>query len=60
VSLASGKQCIAALREAGYAVEPVEVGVDLSALVAALREAVGALDRAPSLSGLAVLIGGER
>ena len=39
VSLASGKQCVAALREAGYAVEPIEVGGDLGALVAALREA---------------------
>ena len=39
VSLASGKQCVAALREAGYIVEPIEVGADLGALVAALREA---------------------
>ena len=39
VSLASGKQCIAALREAGYAVEPIEVGADLGELVAALRGA---------------------
>ncbi len=39
VSLASGKQCVAALREAGYAVEPIEVGADLGALVAALRDA---------------------
>ena len=39
VSLASGAQCIAALREAGYAVAPIEVGADLGALVAALRQA---------------------
>ena len=39
VSLASGRQCVAALRDAGYAVEPIEVGADLGALVAALREA---------------------
>ena len=39
VSLASGKQCVAALREAGYIVEPIEVGADLGALIAALREA---------------------
>ena len=39
VSLASGKQCNAALREAGYTVEPIDVGGDLAALVAALRDA---------------------
>jgi D-alanine-D-alanine ligase len=39
VSLVSGAQCIAALREAGYAVTPIEVGADLAALLAALREA---------------------
>lgn len=39
VSLASGKQCVAALRQAGYIVEPIEVGADLGALIAALREA---------------------
>ena len=36
VSLASGRQVIAALREAGYAVTPIEVGDDLRALIAAL------------------------
>jgi D-alanine-D-alanine ligase len=39
VSLASGRQCIAALRESGFAVEPIDVGGDLGALLAALREA---------------------
>lgn len=39
VSLASGTQCIAALREAGYCVTPIEVGADLGALLSALREA---------------------
>jgi D-alanine-D-alanine ligase len=39
VSLNSGAQCIAALREAGYAVAPIEVTADLGALLAALREA---------------------
>ena len=39
VSLASGRQCIAALREAGFAVEPIDVTGDLGALLAALREA---------------------
>ncbi len=36
VSLASGRQVIAALRESGFSVAPVEVGHDLAALVAAL------------------------
>ena len=36
VSLASGRQVVAALREAGYAVVPVEVGNDLRAVIAAL------------------------
>jgi D-alanine-D-alanine ligase len=39
VSLASGRQCIAALREAGFPVEPIDVTGDLGALLAALREA---------------------
>ena len=39
VSLASGRQCVAALREAGYAVEPIDVTGDLGALLTALREA---------------------
>jgi D-alanine-D-alanine ligase len=36
VSLASGVQVIAALREAGFTVTPVEVGADLVAVIAAL------------------------
>jgi len=36
VSLSSGRQVIAALREAGYDVQPVEVGTDLGALLRAL------------------------
>jgi D-alanine-D-alanine ligase len=39
VSLASGTQCIAALREAGFAVSPIEVGADLAATIAALAAA---------------------
>ena len=39
VSLASGGQCIAALREAGFEVVPVEVGEDLAAVIAALQAA---------------------
>ena len=39
VSLCSGGQCIDALREAGFAVTPIEVGADLEALLAALRAA---------------------
>jgi D-alanine-D-alanine ligase len=36
VSLASGRQVIAALTEAGFDVRPIEVGPDLGALIAAL------------------------
>ena len=36
VSLSSGKQVIAALREAGFDVQPIEVGADLGAVIAAL------------------------
>jgi D-alanine-D-alanine ligase len=36
VSLSSGTQVIAALRDAGYAVQPVEVGDDLAAVLQAL------------------------
>jgi D-alanine-D-alanine ligase len=36
VSLSSGRQVVAALREAGFEVTPVEVGADLGALIAAL------------------------
>jgi D-alanine-D-alanine ligase len=36
VSLSTGEQCIGALREAGYAVTPVEVGEDLGAVIEAL------------------------
>ncbi|MBY0334945.1 MAG: D-alanine--D-alanine ligase [Acetobacteraceae bacterium] len=39
VSLSSGGQCIDALREAGYAVMPIEVGADLEALLGALHAA---------------------
>ena len=39
VSLASGTQCIAGLREAGFEVIPIEVGADLAAVIAALQEA---------------------
>lgn len=39
VSLASGRQCVAALREAGFTVLPIEVGPDLGALVTALKDA---------------------
>ncbi len=39
VSLASGAQCIAALREAGFEVTPIEVGADLAAVIAALSAA---------------------
>jgi D-alanine-D-alanine ligase len=38
VSLSSGLQCVAALREAGYLVTPIEVGRDLAAVVAALSD----------------------
>lgn len=36
VSLSSGRQCIAALREAGFDVLPIEVGDDLGAVIGAL------------------------
>ena len=36
VSLSSGRQCIAALREAGFQVTPVEVTQDLGAVIHAL------------------------
>ncbi len=36
VSLSSGRQCIAALREAGFEVTPIEVGQDLTAVIHAL------------------------
>ncbi|GGG16505.1 D-alanine--D-alanine ligase [Caldovatus sediminis] len=36
VSLATGAQCVAALREAGYEVAPIEVGEDLAAVIQAL------------------------
>jgi D-alanine-D-alanine ligase len=36
VSLSSGRQCIAALREAGFTVTPIEVGQDLTAVIHAL------------------------
>jgi D-alanine-D-alanine ligase len=39
VSLSSGTQCIAALREAGFEVAPIEVGADLAAIIAALQAA---------------------
>ena len=38
VSLSSGRQVIAALREAGFTVTPIEVGDDLGALIAALTQ----------------------
>jgi D-alanine-D-alanine ligase len=38
VSLSSGAQVIVALREAGYLVQPVEVGADLGAVLAALSD----------------------
>jgi D-alanine-D-alanine ligase len=37
VSLSSGEQVIIALREAGFNVTPIEVGADLSAVIAALQ-----------------------
>ncbi len=43
VSLNSGKQVIAALREAGFEVTPIEVTADLAALVAALSPAPDAV-----------------
>jgi D-alanine-D-alanine ligase len=39
VSLSTGRQVVAALREAGHEVAAIEVGEDLSATIAALREA---------------------
>lgn len=39
VSLSTGKQVVAALREAGFTVTPIEVTEDLAALVAALQQA---------------------
>jgi D-alanine-D-alanine ligase len=39
VSLASGAQCIAALREAGFEVAPIEVGADLAATIGAITAA---------------------
>lgn len=39
VSLTSGREVIPALEEAGFAVQPIEVGRDLGALIAALEEA---------------------
>ena len=39
VSLATGAQVIAALRQAGFEVTPVEVGQDLGAVIAALGAA---------------------
>ncbi len=39
VSLASGMQVIAALREAGFDVRPIQVGPDLAAVIAALTPA---------------------
>lgn len=39
VSLATGKQVVAALREAGFAVTPIEATADLGALIAALTPA---------------------
>ena len=43
VSVNSGHQVIAALREAGYAVRPIEAGADLGAIVAALTPAPDAV-----------------
>jgi D-alanine-D-alanine ligase len=39
VSLASGTQCIAALREAGFEVTPIDVSADLAGVIAALAAA---------------------
>jgi D-alanine-D-alanine ligase len=38
VSLSSGRQVISALRETGHIVQPLEVGADLGAVIAALSE----------------------
>ena len=43
VSLDSGRQVIAALRQAGYVVRPIEVGPDLGAVLAALSPAPDAV-----------------
>ena len=43
VSLATGRQVIAALREAGFDVNPIEVGDDLGAVIAALTPAPDAV-----------------
>ena len=43
VSLASGQQVIVALREAGYAVTPIDVGADLRSVLAALDPAPDAV-----------------
>lgn len=43
VSLASGRQVIAALTEAGFDVRPIEVGPDLAAVIAALTPAPDAV-----------------
>ena len=43
VSLSSGAQVIAALREAGHSVQPIEVGPDLGAVIAALTPAPDAV-----------------
>ena len=37
VSLSSGMQVIAALRDAGFSVQPIEVGADLAAVITALQ-----------------------
>jgi D-alanine-D-alanine ligase len=39
VSLATGTQVVAALRQAGFEVTPIEVGADLAAVIAALQAA---------------------
>jgi D-alanine-D-alanine ligase len=39
VSLASGTQCVAALREAGFEVTPIDVSADLAGVIAALAAA---------------------
>src|SRR5580698_2604907 len=43
VSLSSGRQVIAALRDAGFEVAPIEVGPDLRAVIAALDPAPDAV-----------------
>jgi D-alanine-D-alanine ligase len=47
VSLSSGRQVIAALQEAGFAVTPIDVGDDLAAVIQALN------DPRPGHAGLA-------